>query len=143
MSLFFSSRRRHTRCALVTGVQTCALPICAVAALPDPRRFVAALGLDPERYGIGPRDEEEEEEGETDDSFDPDGPVVTAETEAGIATTQLRHLARAEILIPEGSDTFDNLGLGMPEDGSAPGRDRVWRYVCTAIVGGSIQKKQK
>src|SRR3546814_827867 len=25
--LFFSSRRRHTRCALVTGVQTCALPI--------------------------------------------------------------------------------------------------------------------
>src|SRR3546814_11796810 len=27
---FFSSRRRHTRCALVTGVQTCALPICAL-----------------------------------------------------------------------------------------------------------------
>src|SRR6184192_682291 len=25
---FFSSRRRHTRCRLVTGVQTCALPIC-------------------------------------------------------------------------------------------------------------------
>src|SRR3546814_9069568 len=24
----FSSRRRHTRCALMTGVQTCALPIC-------------------------------------------------------------------------------------------------------------------
>src|SRR3546814_18549450 len=27
---FFSSRRRHTRCALVTGVQTCALPISDV-----------------------------------------------------------------------------------------------------------------
>src|SRR3546814_1159945 len=27
--LFFSSRRRHTICALVTGVQTCALPITA------------------------------------------------------------------------------------------------------------------
>src|SRR3546814_17112926 len=27
MYVFFSSRRRHTRCALVTGVQTCALPI--------------------------------------------------------------------------------------------------------------------
>src|SRR3546814_1669095 len=26
---FFSSRRRHTICALVTGVQTCALPICS------------------------------------------------------------------------------------------------------------------
>src|SRR3546814_10806529 len=30
--LFFSSRRRHTRCALVTGVQTCALPICGPVA---------------------------------------------------------------------------------------------------------------
>src|SRR3546814_4472571 len=29
MHFFFSSRRRHTRCALVTGVQTCALPIYA------------------------------------------------------------------------------------------------------------------
>src|SRR3546814_9768222 len=27
--VFFSSRRRHTRCALVTGVQKCALPISA------------------------------------------------------------------------------------------------------------------
>src|SRR3546814_4548545 len=26
-SFFFSSSRQHTRCALVTGVQTCALPI--------------------------------------------------------------------------------------------------------------------
>src|SRR3546814_5319188 len=30
---FVSSRRRHTSCALVTGVQTCALPICSVASL--------------------------------------------------------------------------------------------------------------
>src|SRR3546814_6538375 len=29
IDFFFSSRRRHTRCALVTGVQTCALPISA------------------------------------------------------------------------------------------------------------------
>src|SRR3546814_1325916 len=33
---FFSSRRRHTRCALVTGVQTCALPICNVLILDEP-----------------------------------------------------------------------------------------------------------
>src|SRR3546814_4098641 len=39
---FFSSRRRHTRCALVTGVQTCALPIS-----PPPRLLTgAALFLD-------------------------------------------------------------------------------------------------
>src|SRR3546814_6800220 len=30
---FCSSRRRHTRCALVTGVQTCALPIFTLLAL--------------------------------------------------------------------------------------------------------------
>src|SRR3546814_5247598 len=29
-SFFFSSRRRHTSCALVTGVQTCALPIYTI-----------------------------------------------------------------------------------------------------------------
>src|SRR3546814_10475433 len=31
---FFSSRRRQTRCALVNGVQTCALPICFSSAKP-------------------------------------------------------------------------------------------------------------
>src|SRR3546814_6733080 len=34
--LFFSSRRRHTRCALVTGVQTCALPIFRMADPGEP-----------------------------------------------------------------------------------------------------------
>src|SRR3546814_6315291 len=42
---FFSSRRRHTMCALVTGVQTCALPIPAVA--PDAR-------LSPDRRRTAP-----------------------------------------------------------------------------------------
>src|SRR3546814_8475381 len=48
VSCVFSSRRRHTMCALVTGVQTCALPISAshlawqwlAAELPD-RRVIA------------------------------------------------------------------------------------------------------
>src|SRR3546814_2387125 len=34
---FFSSRRRHTRCALVTGVQTCALPILIFPRSPELR----------------------------------------------------------------------------------------------------------
>src|SRR3546814_21027104 len=37
--VFFSSRRRHTSCALVTGVQTCALPISPKE--PTHRRAVA------------------------------------------------------------------------------------------------------
>src|SRR3546814_5462547 len=42
---FFSSRRRHTRCALVTGVQTCALPIsfaCRQRDMGDARSCSAA-----------------------------------------------------------------------------------------------------
>src|SRR3546814_3051227 len=45
---FFSSRRRHTRCALVTGVQTCALPIWNQA-------IGAILFLDAEGAGDGAR----------------------------------------------------------------------------------------
>src|SRR3546814_2413652 len=45
---FFSSRRRHTRCALVTGVQTCALPISRerdpLAAIRLERDVVTAAG---------------------------------------------------------------------------------------------------
>src|SRR3546814_5519518 len=35
---FFSSRIRHTRCALVTGVQTCALPICMAVKMEQLQR---------------------------------------------------------------------------------------------------------
>src|SRR3546814_18066745 len=58
---FFSSRRRHTRCALVTGVQTCALPISrmgapALARIEREGTFVKGLHsigeLDPSRRWI-------------------------------------------------------------------------------------------
>src|SRR3546814_7372426 len=52
--VFFSSRRRHTRCALVTGVQTCALPIfilpvqslsSRVKELYNPKAFITHAAL--------------------------------------------------------------------------------------------------
>src|SRR3546814_8644681 len=43
---FFSSRRRHTRCALVTGVQTCALPIYPIAYLPEGKNTVVTAYSD-------------------------------------------------------------------------------------------------
>src|SRR3546814_15594798 len=52
LMFFFSSRRRHTRCALVTGVQTCALPVAMglmqlmPATWADMRRRLG-LGSDP------------------------------------------------------------------------------------------------
>src|SRR3546814_5783662 len=50
VGFFFSSRRRHTRCALVTGVQTCALPILSrrtlvLVALQSQRLLEAAPAL--------------------------------------------------------------------------------------------------
>src|SRR3546814_9048548 len=58
---FFSSRRRQTRCALVTGVQTCALPISLLlwsipmgliaAVRPDMARAIAE-GMNAYRAGI-------------------------------------------------------------------------------------------
>src|SRR3546814_2039493 len=40
---FFSSRRRHTSCALVTGVQTCALPISVKQLAGEMQRTLASL----------------------------------------------------------------------------------------------------
>src|SRR3546814_5040783 len=57
---FFSSRRRHTRCALVTGVQTCALPICnsatqiagALSSVFEMRRGPQEEGLEEAREAV-------------------------------------------------------------------------------------------
>src|SRR3546814_5991200 len=56
---FFSSRRRHTRCALVTGFQTCALPICSDHSELDsttqgepPRNRLSARSGDHARSGV-------------------------------------------------------------------------------------------
>src|SRR3546814_4388439 len=56
----FSSRRRHTRCALVTGVQTCALPISLSVTGPSAtnaarcvcKRPCKSLGVDCEEPGM-------------------------------------------------------------------------------------------
>src|SRR3546814_4088971 len=61
---FFSSRRRQTRCALVTGVQTCALPISVELSAPHERDDVlqeivdsAAVVADARYVALGIYDE--------------------------------------------------------------------------------------
>src|SRR3546814_3257671 len=43
---FFSSRRRHTRCALVTGVQTCALPIFLAERIREGIREAGGIAIE-------------------------------------------------------------------------------------------------
>src|SRR3546814_7371804 len=47
----FSSRRWHTRCALVTGVQTCALPISIMPAVGHPLAHISCKSADIPRIG--------------------------------------------------------------------------------------------
>src|SRR3546814_7088804 len=49
-----SRRRRHTRCALVTGVQTCALPIWPLAVITaSSRRLPSEVRKPPSSMGLG------------------------------------------------------------------------------------------
>src|SRR3546814_8748329 len=55
---FFSSRRRHTRCALVTGVQTCALPIFTESEVQAPPAVDEPPVVEPEPEPEPDRSEE-------------------------------------------------------------------------------------
>src|SRR3546814_3869013 len=95
MFFFFSSRRRHTRCALVTGVQTCALPISAYAGrLGEATSFWAAVNYQERRNPkkkvslrfddetSGPRDETNAEFNNTELQADTrDGTDISGNTE--------------------------------------------------------------
>src|SRR3546814_19712113 len=109
---FFSSRRRHTRCALVTGVQTCALPIYledrvdarqdARAAALDPHRLEIAglLEREPTRVGvIGNEDEVAAQPVRRDvGPDDADAEIATDRHGAQIAVIFGPHIARARAL---------------------------------------------
>src|SRR3546814_8038814 len=49
--VFVSSRRRQTRCALVTGVQTCALPISYATRYDAAGRVTGTIAPDPDGAG--------------------------------------------------------------------------------------------
>src|SRR3546814_4024273 len=101
MFFFFSSRRRHTRCALVTGVQTCALPICLFFNLLHvdqdnvPDGGVPTIGLpgyaspDPARPQIGaaPRVDSENFYGTTSDHDDVTADMFTVRVEHDFSDT--------------------------------------------------------
>src|SRR3546814_3152233 len=108
LTLFFTSRRRHTRCALVTGVQTCALPIYVQAGK------LKALAI-------------------TGDARAADLPKVPTLTEAGIKDMVV--YSWQGFAVPKGTPApvvktlSDALRKSLREIGRASCRERVCQYV--------------
>src|SRR3546814_1218819 len=104
MFFFFSSRRRHTRCALVTGVQTCALPICWAGGV-----VLLALALRARRGEDAPSEESgAESDGET--SGDATGELVVRFSSLATAGVILASVSGSilgwnEVRSPEGLTT--------------------------------------
>src|SRR3546814_12844521 len=116
---FCSSRRRHTRCALVTGVQTCALPILIGAQLRRNRPDrVADRGIRFEEVGI-----EAARAAGIVIIKHPDIDAETVRQRLGIATVEI------------------DLGATLAELGRASCRERVCQYVSISVVAESLNKK--
>src|SRR3546814_11518583 len=105
---FCSSRRRHTRCALVTGVQTCALPISWPAGAKWPggeKPALAPAGVDM---------------------------IVTMTTDGGATWLGCQATPRAEAQFPEVLDvaetSFAADSTSHSEIGRASWRERVGQY---------------
>src|SRR3546814_20404897 len=113
---FFSSRRRHTRCALVTGVQTCALPIYGgILAVRDDAAHVGAM----EAHGIG-------------------GIDLVVVNLYPFAATVAKGAPRDDII-----ENIDLGGPAMVQIGRASCRARVCQYESIPVVAVTFKKKYR
>src|SRR3546814_12063670 len=106
---FFSSRRRHTRCALVTGVQTCALPISNVQS----GKMIVGLDIGTSKVVALV--------GEVAD----DGTLVIV----GIGTHPSRGLKKGEVVNIESTVQSIQRAIEEAQIGRASCRERVCQYV--------------
>src|SRR3546814_13176152 len=139
---FFSSRRRHTRCALVTGVQTCALPILELVE----RDAVDLVPVIAERMHITLADRAPVDE------FDPRleralrcrDELVLVDPEHLVEAEDRRnrrfaHADRADLR------RFDQRppGAAVVEIGRASCRESVCQYVSISVVAVPLKKQKK
>src|SRR3546814_3245600 len=112
--LFFSSRRRHTICALVTGVQTCALPIFGLRKL---ERIFVARRLAREIEDLAKLDE-----------F---GGARAADARRAIFAEFEHH--------PDAGPVENRRTFAKREIGRASGRERVCQYVYNAVFADTLK----
>src|SRR3546814_10330934 len=113
---FFSSRRRHTRCALVTGVQTCALPI-----------YPAGLQAIGGNMLV-----------ETQDSG---APLVGGAGEEGRGSLRGGMLEGSNVNVVEELVDMIETQRAYEEIGRASCRERVCQYVSRSVVAVSLTRK--
>src|SRR3546814_12303141 len=116
VSFFFSSRRRHTRCALVTGVQTCALP--ATSGIVS--KVQSDPGFGAQRSGPGAKGPR---------AFDPHA--------SGGGRREDDSASRHDVSLCGASQT------DRAEIGRASCRERVWQSVEISVVAVSLKKKKQ
>src|SRR3546814_17813158 len=119
MFFFFSSRSRHTRCALVTGVQTCALPIF-LAKSPE---GATSLGIDTgARAAMRGQLGDRSAAGVTAlaDTLKADVARVRAFDKAGLA-----HPTRTSLAVVDSASDPAPTGFGLPDCDCAGGG---WRH---------------
>src|SRR3546814_11572094 len=118
MLFFFSSRRRHTRCALVTGVQTCALPISAKRARTETRIGNSPVSVASVAVRLAQ------------DSFaQPSDSTVLLIGAGDTIELAARHLAQAKVK------------QLLVEIGRESCRESVCQYVLNSVVAVSLKKK--
>src|SRR3546814_16961812 len=115
---FFSSRRRHTRCALVTGVQTCALPISPKAVTHEARQIARVIEM-----GMGEND-----------CIDAGG---RDRQRLPIEFTQIFHALKQAAI------DQDELAVMLAQIGRASCRERVCQSVSVSVVAVSLRKKKR
>src|SRR3546814_11166405 len=125
LSFFFSSRRRHTRCALVTGVQTCALPIwsgkLALANDVQGIKLIIIVLVEPGADNIEQLDPGAPRDGEGIDHELGDGLLLVG---AGLVVEDM-DLAVADL---KHVDMAGGCGRAIDRTGRARGRERVGQY---------------
>src|SRR3546814_9298594 len=131
---FFSSRRRHTRCALVTGVQTCALPIYIVANLPVGSKVPIELIRDGKRQTVtvvvGERPAEEELSGFSDDqgndfsSPDQEKSQQAGQQALGVAVTPMTPNIARQLGVDPSARGLVITGVDLSSDAGAKGLRR-------------------
>src|SRR3546814_16916181 len=138
-SCLCSSRRRHTRCALVTGVQTCALPISFPEA-----SYAAGLGSNPEyacptlRLGY----ESMVTPGTVYDYHVASGTLTTLKVQEIPSGYDAAHYATERLTIaardgPEVPVSYV-CPRGFPKIGRAPCGDKVWQGVEMSEVADAL-----